>query len=266
MNNHDFSNSDVPPLVFKYRDWANPIHRTIIEQGQLFYTDPREFEDSEDCNLPIRYDLLSEEEMIVSAVTIARDMFPNWNETALNYEAKRLAVQMKTRPASWHEEMARNTYNSMCDHIGVISFSAVPDNEFLWHHYANGDTGFSIGYDSCQLFNHLGGGTPVSYYEQLPKVLPRPFMSHEEQWVIQISSKRIQFASEKEYRCFTFSDSPLFIDQRKVTIPSSAIGCIILGRDCSASNGREIRAAASASIGDIIEETIDPNGRMVLKF
>src|SRR5262245_954759 len=59
----EWDQMDLPDTVYKYREWNNPIHKTIITQLQVFLSPPTGFEDPLDCKNPIRYDLLTDEEI-----------------------------------------------------------------------------------------------------------------------------------------------------------------------------------------------------------
>jgi hypothetical protein len=45
----DFRNNpNIPPIVYKYRDWSNPYHRTVLSEKSIFMAPPTSFEDEKD--------------------------------------------------------------------------------------------------------------------------------------------------------------------------------------------------------------------------
>jgi hypothetical protein len=58
IKNFNFNDDpDIPQELFKYRDWSNEIHRSILLKQELFLAPPDSFEDKMDCKLQKRYDL-----------------------------------------------------------------------------------------------------------------------------------------------------------------------------------------------------------------
>ena len=60
---------DIPPIIYKYRDWQDDYHKKIITDYQVFFAEPKSFKDPEDCKNPIRYDLLSTREIYEKYLT-----------------------------------------------------------------------------------------------------------------------------------------------------------------------------------------------------
>ena len=55
----NFADMEFPPVVYKYRNWNDQNHKTIITQKEVFFASPSSFDDPHDCRIPIRHDLLS---------------------------------------------------------------------------------------------------------------------------------------------------------------------------------------------------------------
>lgn len=47
--------SEVPQVLYKYRDWDNPEHKKVLTDCTLYLASPRDFEDKKDCNVPEKY-------------------------------------------------------------------------------------------------------------------------------------------------------------------------------------------------------------------
>ena len=59
----DFAELEFPRVVYKYRQLGNPFHRTILSERIIYLSPPGDFPDKLDCRLPVRYDLMSDEEI-----------------------------------------------------------------------------------------------------------------------------------------------------------------------------------------------------------
>jgi hypothetical protein len=47
---------DIPPLLFKYRDWDNNHHKKCLTDTEIFFSPPASFNDPFDCSIPFRYE------------------------------------------------------------------------------------------------------------------------------------------------------------------------------------------------------------------
>ena len=44
-----------PPIVYKYRKWDNGFHHRIIKNNEVYFSAPKDFEDTLDCNPTVIY-------------------------------------------------------------------------------------------------------------------------------------------------------------------------------------------------------------------
>ena len=44
-----------PSILYKYRNWSNPLHQKILKENKIFLASPRDFEDIYDCNIPEKF-------------------------------------------------------------------------------------------------------------------------------------------------------------------------------------------------------------------
>ena len=140
--------------------------------------------------------------------------------------------------------------------FGVLSLTAVPNNNDMWMKYSDNHKGFCIGFNPLKLFPFLRGGCNVTYYDELPIIYPTPKHTIEEQIHLQTFSKLSKWKFEEEYRTHKFSLIPLTEEQRKIVLPAEAFKEIILGEKMSADTKKEI-------IGPIKEFL--PNVRIIEK-
>lgn len=47
---------NFPEILYKYRDWSDPFHKTILTNQELFFAAPDRFLDKNDCRFPIEWD------------------------------------------------------------------------------------------------------------------------------------------------------------------------------------------------------------------
>jgi hypothetical protein len=123
------------------------------------------------------------------------------------------------------------TFKQFDDMAGVLSLTAYPAEERMWHKYSIDHTGFCVGFDPKIMLRNLGsGGGIVNYQDELPMIHPSPKHSFLEQTALQIFVKLRKWEFEKEYRAYKFRPYPLSIkDDRAVAVPPEAFKELILG-------------------------------------
>lgn len=231
---------EYPAILYKYRSWRDSNHKKIITERQVYLSPPSGFEDIKDCKSLVRYDLLSEKEKL------------QWIEFKLKQEKYGLTRQLyrakareiyKQSPMSNSKEVKKlqeDTFEEYDKRIGVLSLTGNPNNDKMWEKYGDNEKGFCIGFNPLILFHHLGGGGRVVYVKELPKVMPEPIHSHDEQMVYQLYYKEDIWDFEDEYRTHTFNITPLSKNDRVKPISSSAFIEIILGKNMSDEDKKEL--------------------------
>lgn len=167
---------EFPPIIYKYRFWSDDWHKRFITEREVFLASPKTFEDELDCHKPTRYDLLTTRQI--------HDYF-NWSSKNENLNFTR--QQHRKFARNWTKKSLINdkeyvkkymeeSINEYYDHEGILSLTENWDNQEMWNKYADNEKGFCIGYNTRIMFEHLGGGGQVIYTDDLPKILPEPFM------------------------------------------------------------------------------------------
>jgi hypothetical protein len=242
---------EFPTIVYKYRNWLTPFHNRFINEREVFMASPQSFEDSLDCKLRVRYDLLTEKQIMSWAMRLSQIKNPEYNRN-----------QHRTESRAWMKEKRFKDKKIITDYHeyydvehnkrrGVLSLTAEPCLNDMWDKYANNSEGFCIGYNSRIMFEYLGGGGKVTYYDELPVILPEPIMEHLEIHALQIFSKEKKWEFEKEYRTHKFWENPADISKRQIKLPKEAFNKIILGKNISFKNRQEIINAVKENIGEI---------------
>jgi hypothetical protein len=232
-----FEEMDIPEILYKYRDWGNPLHRRILREREVYFASPGSFIDHYDCHIPRRFDLLTDEQILNKYRTDLKKQFPAWGAEVLEKEAKNWfnkgLLRDKDQIASLDSEFWKE-FNKM---FGVLSLTPVPVSKEMWIKYSSDYSGICVGFKSLILFRdsqHFGAGGPVSYYSELPILVP-----YQEDSIIehqrQIYSKEEKWSFEKEYRLSKFN-----IRTRAVTLPLTAYSEVIIGPKIRKNNKKDI--------------------------
>jgi hypothetical protein len=221
----------LPETIYKYRTWTNPLHHRIITHQEIYMASPGDFDDPNDCKIPVRYDLLSKKDLFDIYLYYSKQDHKNWDRTKHRSFAREWVKKTLLRDPSYIEQMRKEYFEDFFSHFGVLSLTANPHNDQMWKSYSDDHQGFCIGFNTIQLFEYLGGGGIVNYYDDLPIIHPVPKHSFEQQHILQVFSKLRKWEYEEEYRTHKFYPVHATTQQRIIKIPPSAFREIILGKN-----------------------------------
>ena len=242
---------EFPPILYKYRNWSDDFHKRFITEREIFMASPRSFQDKLDCNNSTRFDLLTDEQIYKYYRHWSEREHPKWKKFQHKDFARKwlkiTPIKNKDHVEKWMEE-TRETYY---EHDGILSLTANCDNERMWTEYANSGKGFCIGYNTRELFRNVVGGGEVQYFDELPIILPEPFMEFAEAMRNRVYCKLKEFEFEEEYRTRKFSPNPLTLTDRQITLPKEAFNRIILGQNISDSDKKDIIENVTNYLGEI---------------
>jgi len=225
LGQREFEEMDLPAILYKYRDWNNDNHKRILTDNEVYLSSPADFKDEFDCKVPIRYDLLTENEIYKKYLNSSKKENPHFSRQqhrkfATDWQKKGLMRDKKRL-----EDLDKEFFDRFNKLFGVLSLTAIPDNITMWEYYANQHSGFCVGFHTiplCKQEQYFGGGGEVSYNDEFPII--KETDSLEKKHFLQIHSKLRKWEFEKEYRLTKFN-----IQNRQAKIPNEIFAEIILG-------------------------------------
>lgn len=242
---------DFPKIVYKYRDWEQLHHDRYIKNREVFMSQPSSFEDKLDCKIPVRYDLLNNKQAIQFAIRLSKTVYPDWTRQQHRKDARKWNKQKLLKNQSYLDKYQEYYFEEYNKRLGILSLTAEPKLEKMWKKYANNSQGFCVGYNSRIMFEKLGGGGAVSYVDELPVLLPEPFMDWHTIKYGQVFTKERKWDFEKEYRTQNFWPHIATIENRRVELPKEAFNNVILGKNMNDKVRNEITLAIKEFIGEI---------------
>jgi len=260
-----FKEMDLPETVHKYRNWNVEHERKVLTERQLYYALPSSFPDPMDCKHVVRYDLLRPRQKIQ---WIKSKLPKIQGESRIEYRVRVREVYQSGPLSNPNrlKELQGETFDKYDERMGVISLAEHATIIDMWNQYGGANTGFCIGYHPEILFEQLGGGMKVEYYDKPPVVYPEPIHSHEEQMVYQTYFKDEKYAYEDEYRTNTFRDDPMTSEQRIVIVEPDAFKTIILGPHTDEAIKAEFLSGIPAELCDVpVYEAIESASGIALE-
>lgn len=236
----DKSKMEIPSVIYKYRRWSDSYEKRVITDKEVYLSSPRKFEDSLDCKIPIRYDLLTEKDIFDKYLYHSKQDNPNWIRQRHREHAREWTKRSPLKDKKYLESFQKDFFEAFFDRFGVLSLTANSVSDEMWIKYADNYKGFCIGFNFEIMFKHLGGAGPVNYYDELPIIYPEPKHSINEQHILQAYSKLKKWEFEKEYRTDKFSPIPLTEKQRIVILPPEAFKELVIGKNMSEKDKRDL--------------------------
>jgi hypothetical protein len=223
------SEMEFPPVVYKYRTWKEDFHKSIITKREVYMASPKDFEDPVDCKIPVRWDLLSKNELYNKYLRFSMDNNPERSYKEHRKHAQRWNAKTPINDPAHLEEQTKESFDELCENLGVLSLTTNPFRSEMWDKYADNSKGICVGFDPKLMFPHLGGGGNVLYYDELPIIYPTPKHSLEEHITLQVYSKLKKWEFEEEYRTQKYSPDGFTRKSRVIELPPEAYKEIIIG-------------------------------------
>lgn len=242
----------TPPIIYKYRDWENDYHKTIVTKRELYFAQPHSLNDPYDVRPPYNF-VVPDIDIEVARNRIreaGKSIRPELTDEELEYEVELRLRSILQNPVEYFRKnrMDHVLDSSRYDTIGILSFCSAFDNEPMWAHYGNNYNGFAIGFNTVKLARALNctvglvdyNDTPLDYYimGENSGLLERELFRKSTKW-----------KSEQEVRFLTVGIG-LYRD-RVNTFPVEAVEEIVLGLNTSKQVQSEIIAAANLTIPGI---------------
>lgn len=204
----------------------------MITFREVFYASPSSFDDKLDCRNPVRYDLLTDNDILDYYYQESLKINLCFSvEERLNYANEHLFT-CKIRDNDFIKKTQDDFFIKYEERSGVLSLATNPKEIKMWKKYGDNHKGFCLVFDGLELLrNIICSGGLVEYKEVLPLIHPKLPLIERMVSQIQFKLKHLQF--EGEYRSRIFSPIPLTEKTRTKIIPPKAFKEIILGADMS---------------------------------
>ena len=227
--------SEVPDVLYKYRDWGDEYHRRILTHREIFFAPSDSFNDPFDCTIQPKINPAKADEkaMLERAYEVLRFHHPLVPEDQLRAKAtarmRSPAYNDRAERRAWLREFERVRR----DCFGIVSLTALPDHNLMWSHYACAHTGFCVGLDVQKLTEDEAVLQRVNYVSQYPdwEYLDLP-MSIGQFILDAVTTKSLDWAYESEWRLLKATKGrheSLTDRDRTVKLPSGAIREVYMG-------------------------------------
>ena len=230
----------APEIIYKYRDWEIPNHKRILQNNELYFASPRDFDDSLDCKVFPEFSNMTNLEL----------------DSYIRKCAEFYSIDFKIACLKFKDlYKAQNEYNNIFDLVineeyGILSLSWNWQNNSLWSNYANMHKGFCIGFveNEVKKINDLSFIGFVNYTNEKTQLKPICISDFEikkqevvNQAIKRITIKSVDWIHEDEYRLMkNFYSNKSKLNTRIVKVKNNAISDVTLGINITNNNKKEI--------------------------
>ena len=234
----------VPNVMYKYRDWNEPLHKKILTKNEIFFASPYSFNDPFDLNIPFRYDKLSESELRANFekhFDLTAEPFSKLNIKAKEELKEHFIKKIVSGDKKVILNLGEHLYKKYSN-FGVFSVSTKKDNILMWSHYANSHQGFCVGFNLLNITRHTQSDQKnsfihleVAYQKKYPELIPNLENLNINNMFSQFMTKSILWKYEKEWRILTPNKANF-----PFQVNNDSFNEIILGMRISKANKEEI--------------------------
>ncbi len=257
---------DKPKVVYKYRSWniGEAYDDRVLTHNQLYMSEPVRFKDKLDCRVPIRYDLMSDKEIYLWSIKMAKRDHPRYNEDTINKIAIEALDRLPFRDEVRLKHIEEQEWISYNQWAGVLCLCMQSLNLRMWEEYGNNHKGICYGFHTNELILscNLNGGAEVQYVDPLPVILPS--MELMVQSGLKAYYKRKEYIFEEEYRLRTFNPNNKNPSNRIKVYPNEALAEVTLGKDFDPSSiSKIINILLAKNSNAILYKCLMKNGSLI---
>jgi len=231
---------DTPKILYKYANWNNKHHKRIITHNEVYFASAKLFNDPFDSDIPLRYDLRSEDENLVILRQLLKKQHPRWNDDAINREAAFFLERRYWEKEENKEHAEKLRIQYMFYQKRILSLSSIKDNILMWSHYADSHRGFCVGIDTERaegFFEKYCSDTEcpvtlnkIKYKRKIPILIPGPDFNDPSVVIDALTTKAENWAYECEWRyIMTLPETLMSKEHCNIYLRDGIISEIILG-------------------------------------
>jgi hypothetical protein len=239
--NITYSQANLPPIIYKYRDWTNNKHKRIISEREIYFANPYDCDEQYECNLPTDYDSVGKEDLYQYFVQTAPD-YGYIAEKDKHEIAKKMITESPFNSIEHRIRSEKLMRTELNERLSVFCTSEHKDSLHLWNVFGANQTGFCVGINTLKMFNKsesFAACAKVDYYPIGTPPMIKPFSLTEkeklEKMLRIIYSLPDIYSNEDEFRF-----SKINIIKREVILPEECFEEIILGEKMDSKHEKEI--------------------------
>ncbi len=139
-----------PSIVYRYKPDDKYGRKLLLDQ-ELYYVPFKSLNDPLEASIHPKYECLPDDLLLRCLFDIARRGYPNLGDTEIWHMVFEKMPHLLANERAELKSYTQRAHSSILESSGVISLSENGNHPLLWSHYAQGHTGFRIGFFSDKL-------------------------------------------------------------------------------------------------------------------
>ena len=196
-----------PRKLYRYESW-NEHSLANLKNQQLYFSDPRSFNDPFDCTIDFRLSAMTEADF-QRLHTYFLETAPYKNEFKRKF-GEAYTDDFKEVIITVMEERLKDAADLLFSSIGVACFSELNNEILMWSHYSRSHTGFCLEFDTA--YEPFNKAMKVEYEDLLPQINPAKILSDRNllEPIKLLRTKYNSWKYEKEWRVIHKEKNKLF--------------------------------------------------------
>jgi Protein of unknown function (DUF2971) len=210
-----------PKILYKFRE-INDRSRDIFKSKQLYFPPPI-FNDPFDCDIPVRFDLMNDDELDAMSIGILMKYKDMTEDQAKEHYLSSVKSKKTWNQTTERTRMVSWQLNNLKTKATIFCVTPKNDNILMWSHYAKCHEGICIGFNMNHLYYNTGASIgKVNYLNDYPTF--KPSEKDEALYIGQLLSKAKNWEYEEEFRFINLSGKNVF-DIDPMAIEQIIFGC-----------------------------------------
>ncbi len=235
---------EFPKYLYKFISWEKKYHRKIIRSNEIFFTSPNKFNDPFDSSIPMRFDIISEEQLYeIFKFRVAQE-YPNLTVSEIERVTANEIKLANIKDPHQNEKYLDYQKKIVAEKFGIFSLTKKNKNILMWSHYGDSHKGVCVRFNGKKLYDFIIKDCVmkklviswdyVLYQSKYPVL--NPYELDERDRVLKsLLIKSSSWKYENEFRLILFNNP-----NKAIKFPKGSIDQIILGCNISPSNKKAI--------------------------
>ncbi|MCK5127087.1 MAG: DUF2971 domain-containing protein [candidate division Zixibacteria bacterium] len=234
-------NRDIPDYIYKYISWDNKFHKRILTHSELYFSQPKSFNDPFDCLIEPDYSTLNDEQVKNRIKYHVKRDNPSANRKEVRRLVKKVMSEKNWKDEENIERSNQWSYKYKNEKLGINCFSGNYQEILMWSYYACGHRGLCLKFSTKELESNfktlqISEGKiheiiPVEYVPEIPKINPIVEGNYYVPKILSLKSNL--WKHEDEYRIlfhgYKNQDKTLDKDDRVYKFTSSVLKGVYFG-------------------------------------
>lgn len=235
----DIDESTMPNIIYKYRNWKNQVHKTILTERKIYYPTPLQMEAVHELFFDMDFTRLDDKDLFYEYFynsPLNKSLTPESKASEANFRLNNSPILKPENRGNLRELFRRE----LDKHTSVFCASEHKDNLNLWNQFGGNHEGFCVGLNLKEIAKNpevFGSAKKVNYGESPPLIHAYSMSESEtrDRFFTCLYSLPKMFSNENEFRLVKIN-----VKEKENILPDYYFNEVILGCNIPSNHKTEI--------------------------